>query len=323
MQACASGLLSRWPYSGWCYLESEHCDNLVDCADGSDEANCPDHSCAEGTFRCVIGEWVQCLDEAYLCNRHVDCVGGTDEENCDYTCSIGYFPCVNDTLINTRPYATPHEYCFPMHYRCDGQSQCHDDTDEADCNGRTCGSNEVACLDGYDLITREMCIGDRYWCDLVADCSDDSDEEHCPYTCDEGFFKCESGSLANDPQRGFCVPDHFLCNSVTDCLDNSDESNCDVVCSADQIVCVEYLNEDRTVRCLSSDFQCDGYADCDSQYDEYGCTYTCPDGKFSCDSGLPNHHQGPCLYDWERCDDFTGECKVIVTLPKRDDCIKC
>lgn len=70
---CATGEIDCIPMT-W------RCDGIAECADHSDEMNCP--VCSEQQFQCHGG---QCLDAKLRCNGEQDCTDGSDELDCHST----------------------------------------------------------------------------------------------------------------------------------------------------------------------------------------------------------------------------------------------
>jgi hypothetical protein len=61
--------------------------------------------------------------------------------------------------------------------RCDGQFDCIDKSDEANC---TCGNGEFLCKIGSNMDNKGRCISTAKKCDGKQDCMDKSDESSCP-----------------------------------------------------------------------------------------------------------------------------------------------
>lgn len=134
-------------------IVADACDGTSDCADASDEKNCP----AEALFACTSGERVGADDR---CDGGEDCADGSDEDGCPPGTS---FLCADGGHVD-------------LESECDGYEDCADGSDEQSCSGRI-----FMCSDGSERLS----INDV--CDGWEDCPDGSDE---PARCMQ--FECSA-----------------------------------------------------------------------------------------------------------------------------------
>lgn len=120
-----------------------------------------------------------------------------DKRNCVVVpgCSEDHFTCATHEPNSNG--------CIPLSWRCDGQMDCTDGSDELGCT--ECRPNQFKCRD-------LRCIEKNQVCDGILNCQDGSDEEAC---CMKNQFQC--------PKTDVCIPTSLLCDGVENCADGADE----------------------------------------------------------------------------------------------------
>lgn len=144
--------------------------------------------------------------------------------------------------------------CIPMLYRCDGDNDCGDGSDEINCPSSTCLTTQFPCKNG-------RCIPATWKCDHDNDCGDMSDEPvNCTYpSCSSDQFQCDNGR---------CIARRWVCDRDDDCHDGSDERSCNGTVHSRNCSALYEIRCISTGVCIPRTWKCDGDRDCPDGSDE-------------------------------------------------------
>lgn len=222
-------------------------------------------------------------------------------------CSLPEPPCEQDH------FQCQNRECVPNFWKCDGQDDCGDDSDESSCPV-TSHADQGDCDEGELKCNNNRCIDVDWKCDDEDDCGDGSDERNCtintssrPRTCDAATdFRCGNGK---------CVPRSLTCNNIDDCGDNSDESTTTAPNCVPFVGCKDaYFQCNKSGVCIHKVLVCDRQFNCgkdkngeDDKSDETGCaSRSCESTEFKCDNGRCVSKQWHCDKQ-DDCGDFSDE----------------
>ncbi|XP_022692321.1 low-density lipoprotein receptor-related protein 2-like isoform X2 [Varroa jacobsoni] len=192
----------------------------------------------------------------------------------------------NCTISQHRCKGLDDEKCIPLYWKCDGEKDCSDGTDEDGCPPFKCKKGQFQCPSTTDTV----CVSRIKVCDGQRDCPDGYDENNCKLPCGENSFKCEA--------TGKCVPSSWQCDGDNDCSDGSDENT--AICNHGQCDPETQFKCDNG-KCIPKLWYCDFDNDCGDDSDEpaHRCrNQNCTVGWQKCPS--PNNYR--CVPSWLFCD---------------------
>nr|XP_027198419.1 low-density lipoprotein receptor-like isoform X2 [Dermatophagoides pteronyssinus] len=288
--------------------------SLIELSSSSDAIACHD-----SFFDCGNGK---CIAPLFICDGDNDCGNYHDELSCNSVENI-----TNANAVQQHLPCPSHEFacndavgnCIPQRWVCDGQSECSNNADEANCTAK---NPLIDCRGDFRCVTSFECIPPKWVCDGVNDCMDHSDESNCSQIhdpnedmiCDKlhDRYRCQS--------NGLCIAYELVCDGKPDCPDGDDEQqNCHAKKCQDKKCSHQCLIDEHTQqpKCscppgfeLQNDgHQCKDFDECSQQKQLNLCSQLCINllGNYRCDcfddyhlidnrTCVANGKQSPILY---------------------------
>ncbi|PAV62586.1 hypothetical protein WR25_26419 isoform C [Diploscapter pachys] len=197
--------------------------------------------------------------------------------------------------------------CIPKEWKCDGENDCLDNSDELNEKGEACYHEQPCPENTIRCTSTKRCIPSAYACDGDNDCGQYEDED--PKYCKPGQKpQCSAKKFQCANHR--CIPESWKCDSDNDCSDGSDEAPelcANMTCAANQFQC-------SSGRCIPIYWVCDGDQDCygGDDEDKNRCPpIQCSSLQFRCANGRQ------CIPLRNRCDSQV-ECE---DGSDEDDCV--
>lgn len=163
--------------------------------------------------------------------------------------------------------------CVSVSFRCDGDPDCLDASDEADCRK-------------YLYFSR-LSVSNRF-----MRCAKIHFTETPIPDCPEGEFKCKGSMSSVGGPGNRCILLRFRCDGDNDCGDWSDEEGCENMKSS-SCTSSEFRCDDGT--CIPNKWKCDMEQDCDGGEDEKSCTDQEKAAKRTCAADEHQCKDGRCI----------------------------
>eukprot|EP00092_Neocalanus_flemingeri_P022770 GFUD01024690.1.p1 GENE.GFUD01024690.1~~GFUD01024690.1.p1 ORF type:complete len:2176 (-),score=631.55 GFUD01024690.1:299-6826(-) len=266
-------------------------------SDGRTECKCPDGQVTQKNGTCQVGAGEECGKDQWQCGNKL-CIPSLWKCDGDNDCGdLSDEKECNEEQCRGKQFQCNNKKCVPDHWRCDYDNDCGDGSDESDCPNTTCeAGTQFRCSNG-------QCVNSKWKCDLEKDCQDGSDELNCTQLatqCDSSQLQCQVG--------GACLPQAWRCDGDTDCPDGSDELNC-----TDVKTCQDWQFRCDNGHCVFKTWQCDGDTDCVDFSDEENCdgevgrngTDLIPQPNFptgDCNEWMFKCKTEQCVPYWWKCD---------------------